>query len=136
MIPKIKIINPNCKVFYRSHIQLDACKINQVGTAQHSTWEYLYSNFIHYADKIICHPIPDSIPQGVPLEKIVWMPASTDPLDGLNKDLTEEQAKYWQTVVNRLCLDQGQPLIRWDGQYVAQIARFDPSKGTFWGGGQ
>lgn len=59
------------------------------------------------------------------------MPATTDPLDGLNKHLNQWCVQYYQSVFNRVCIDQGANEVNWSRPYIVQVARFDPSKGKY-----
>jgi len=61
----------------------------------------------------------------------VLMPATTDPLDGLNKAMEDRDILYYQLVFNRTCSDQGSREVDWGRPYIVQVARFDPSKGIF-----
>lgn len=69
------------------------------------------------------------IPDCVPRRNVVLMPATTDILDGLNKPLDNWSIKYYQSVFNRICIDQGANEVDWTRPYIVQVARFDPSKG-------
>src|SRR5260370_15249070 len=62
-------------------------------------------------------------------KKILYRPATTDPLDGLNKPLTEEQMSTYLKLVNALLLEDGQKPLDEQRPYIVQIARFDPAKG-------
>jgi glycosyltransferase involved in cell wall biosynthesis len=57
------------------------------------------------------------------------MPATTDPLDGLNKPLTPEQLSIYMQLFNALLIQAGQTPLDEQRPYLVQIARFDPSKG-------
>ena len=85
--------------------------------------------FIQYADLFIAHPVSNFIPDVVPRRNVVLMPATTDPLDGLNKPLSAWVTEYYQSVFNRVCMDQGTNEVDWSRPYIVQVARFDPSKG-------
>lgn len=128
LIPHIKRINPAAKILYRSHIQIVASLVGQVGTPQHTTWSFLW-DFIRQADLFISHPMKMFVPDDVPAEKVLYMPATTDPLDGLNKPLTEEQMSNYLKLFNAILIEQGQTPLDTERQYIVQIARFDPSKG-------
>lgn len=128
LIPYIKKVNPQAKIIYRSHIQIVTSLVNQPGTPQHTTWKFLW-RFIKEADCYVSHPIKDFIPDTVPAEKAVLMPATTDPLDGLNKPLTEDQMAQNLSFFDRMLFDDKQMAIDVQRPYIAQIARFDPSKG-------
>jgi glycosyltransferase involved in cell wall biosynthesis len=89
----------------------------------------LWNNFIKYADVFVAHPIQGFIPDDVPARNTVLLPAATDPLDGLNKPLTDWCTTYYQSVFNRVCIDNGVNEVDWNRPYIVQVARFDPSKG-------
>ena len=128
LIPYIKKANPRAKVIYRSHIQIVASLVNQPHTPQHNTWNFIWKN-VKEADCYVSHPIREFIPANVPAKKVVLMPATTDPLDGLNKPLTEEQMADYLNFFNRILFDEKQQSLDENRPYIAQIARFDPSKG-------
>lgn len=69
------------------------------------------------------------------------MPATTDVLDGLNKDLDEASIEYYRALFNRTVEDATGKKADFERPYIVQIARFDPSKGMHsvvslyvWGG--
>lgn len=128
LIPYIKRFNPAAKIIYRSHIQIEGALASQSGTPQHTTWQFLWQN-IQQADLFISHPIKSFIPSDVPSEKILYMPATTDPLDGLNKPLTEEQMQIFMQQFNMMLRHEQQIPLDENRPYIVQIARFDPSKG-------
>ncbi|CAH1756724.1 8531_t:CDS:10 [Entrophospora sp. SA101] len=116
-----------CKVIYRSHIEIcaDLIKGNPNGP-QAETWDFLYQ-FISQADLFVSHPIANFIPDNVPCKKIVLLPACTDPLDGLNKELKDSDKEYYKRIYNRLSSDQCGIEIDFRRPYIVQVARFDPS---------
>ena len=128
LIPYIKQANPDAKIIYRSHIQIVGRLASQAGTPQHTTWNFLWEK-IQLADYFVSHPLKMFIPDNVPAEKIFYMPATTDPLDGLNKPLTEDQRSTYLKLFNALLLQEGQTPLDEQRPYIVQIARFDPSKG-------
>jgi glycosyltransferase involved in cell wall biosynthesis len=128
LIPYIKQNNPTTKIIYRSHIQIEADLANKPDTPQYTTWSFLW-NYIKDADYFISHPIKEFIPECVPAEKIFYMPATTDPLDGLNKPLTAQQMSIYMQRFNDLLLQEGQTPLDEQRSYIIQVARFDPSKG-------
>lgn len=128
LIPYIKQTNPDAKIIYRSHIQIVSSLANQPGTPQHTTWSFLWDK-IRHADCFVSHPMEMFIPDDVPAEQILYMPATTDPLDGLNKPLTEDQMSVYLKQFNALLLQEGQTPLDEDRSYIIQVARFDPSKG-------
>ncbi|EWM21967.1 trehalose synthase [Nannochloropsis gaditana] len=129
LIPWIRRLNPEAKIVYRSHIEVraDLIRDNPQGP-QAQTWDFLWSA-IKQADLFVSHPVKNFVPDDVPLENVVMMPAATDPLDGLNKPLDDFNVTYYQQVFNRICYDQGSRRVDWDRPYITQVARFDPSKG-------
>jgi glycosyltransferase involved in cell wall biosynthesis len=128
LIPHIRRINPNTKILYRSHIQIVASLANQEGTPQRTTWSFIWHN-AKEADCFISHPMEMFIPDDVPAAKIFYMPATTDPLDGLNKPLTEEQMDYYLQLFNTMLINEQQKPLDETRPYIIQVARFDPSKG-------
>lgn len=130
MIPLLKKRNPNAKFIYRSHTQLRSDLINQVGTVQHDTWQFLWEN-IKICDIFITHPIKEFIPKNVidSSLKIIELPASTDPTDGLNKIIDSFSINYYKDVFNKICQEQIVKIVDFSKQYFIQICRFDPSKG-------
>jgi glycosyltransferase involved in cell wall biosynthesis len=62
---------------------------------------------------------------------VVLLPACTDPLDGLNKELSLSDLSYYKLVYNRLSIDQCGVEIDFHRPYIVQVARFDPSKGNY-----
>lgn len=128
LIPHIKKTNPETKIIYRSHIQIDSPHADIPGTQQHTTWKYL-SGFIRLADAYVSHPVNEFVPHDIQKDRIVFMPATTDPMDGLNKRLTDSQRSYYIGQINRVLLESGQEPLNTSRPYIIQVARFDPSKG-------
>src|ERR1700712_3670897 len=58
-----------------------------------------------------------------------FRPPSTDPIDGLNKQLGSESVIALRDAYNNLSRAQCGVDIDWDRGYILQVARFDPSKG-------
>src|SRR2546421_12326237 len=128
LIPYIKQANPDAKIIYRSHIQIVGSLASTPGTPQRTTWSFLWEK-IQYADYFVSHPMKMFIPDDVPAEQIFYMPATTDPLDGLNKPLAEDQMSIYLKQFNALLLQEGQTPLDVERPYIIQVARFDPSKG-------
>lgn len=128
LIPYIKADNPKAKLIYRSHIQIVADLADRLGTPQHKTWQFIWQ-FAKQADVFIAHPVKAFVPKSVPSSKLVYMPATGDPLDGLNKPLTKPQLAYYRNLFNDFLLKDGQAPLDFSRPYIAQVARFDPSKG-------
>ncbi|KAI8820358.1 uncharacterized protein EV422DRAFT_573927 [Fimicolochytrium jonesii] len=129
IIPAIKRLNPRCKIIYRSHIEIASHLADDPKTEQHHVWQYLWG-FIQHADLFISHPVASFVPKIVPRTKLLMMPACTDMLDGLNKELDPEALTYYQSLFNRIATDAvGRGAEFGERPYIVQIARFDPSKG-------
>ncbi|RKP24714.1 hypothetical protein SYNPS1DRAFT_29529 [Syncephalis pseudoplumigaleata] len=128
LLPYIRRLNPNCKLIYRSHIEIRADMARVVGSPQHEVWHFL-RQFIQEADLFVSHPIANFIPDEVPRDKVVLMPACTDKLDGLNKPLLDWSMGYNRLIFNRVCWDQCGTMLYGRRPYIVQVARFDPSKG-------
>lgn len=128
LIPYIKKANPDVKIIYRSHIQIRADLLDKRGSSQWKTWAFLKKN-IYDADLFISHPLQAFVPKDIPKEKIIFMPATTDPLDGLNKELSEKQMRHYGEIFNALLSENDQAPLDFKRPYIIQIARFDPSKG-------
>lgn len=60
---------------------------------------------------------------------VVYMPPSTDPLDGLNKPIPEEHLEAYRFYFNDLARASTGQQLDWQRGYIIQVARFDPSKG-------
>lgn len=76
---------------------------------------------------MLCFSLPDLIAHKILSHTVT---ASTDPLDGLNKPVSDELTHYYVQQFNRTCVDQmGNRLLSPHRPYIIQIARFDPSKG-------
>lgn len=128
LVPFIRTACPEIKIIYRSHIQLEAALADTPGTAQNITWSFIWDK-IKSADLFIAHPVRSFVPKDVPFSKLVYAPPTTDPLDGLNKELTDSQKDYYFRVFNKHLINHGQTPLDPARPYIAQIARFDPSKG-------
>lgn len=128
IIPYIKKLNPKCKLIFRSHIEIRSDLVSTPETEQNHVWTYL-SQYVLQTDLFISHPVSSFIPPNIPSPKVLLMPASTDPIDGLNKPLSVETIEYYQAVFNRISVDTTGRAIDFTRPYLVQIARFDPSKG-------
>ncbi|KAJ5589891.1 hypothetical protein N7450_003863 [Penicillium hetheringtonii] len=129
LIPLIKEQTPDRPVIFRSHIQIRSDLVDTPGTPQAETWKFLWDT-IKQADLFISHPIRAFVPADVPPEKLGYMPASTDWLDGLNKPMTDWIISYYGRIFNSECRQRYMPNIAFpDEDYIIQVARFDPSKG-------
>ncbi|GLB09741.1 hypothetical protein AtubIFM57258_005668 [Aspergillus tubingensis] len=131
LIPIAKKLAPNRPVIFRSHIQIRSDLIDQPGSPQADTWSWIWKQ-VQQADLFISHPVSIFVPKDVPDEMVGYMPASTDWLDGLNKNMREEDVAYYGRVFNSVCRNSGMMTLNYPhDEYIVQIARFDPSKGIF-----
>ncbi|KAJ5666494.1 uncharacterized protein N7477_008942 [Penicillium maclennaniae] len=129
LIPLIKERTPDRPVIFRSHIQIRGDLVDTPGTPQAESWEFLWEA-IKQADLFLSHPIRAFVPKNVPPEKLGYLPASTDWLDGLNKPMTDWCTCYYGRVFNSTCRERYMPNIAFpEEDYIVQVARFDPSKG-------
>ncbi|MDO8488843.1 MAG: glycosyltransferase, partial [Candidatus Omnitrophota bacterium] len=105
LIEYIKKINPKAKFIYRSHIQIQSDLIKDPTKPQRNTWKFIWRKEISsLVDLFVAHPIISFVPfgnDGVAWERLLHMPAASDPLDGLNKPLTEEQMYYYLRIFNQ-----------------------------------
>lgn len=85
-------------------------------------WAFLWSA-IKQADLFVSHPVDNFIPDCVPRDNVVLMPAATDQLDGLNKELRDWDLQYYRKVFNRLCYDQGTQPVDWKRPFISQVRR-------------
>lgn len=77
LIPLSKKLSPDRPVLYRSHIQIRSDLVAQADSPQEDAWKFLW-NDIRHADMFISHPIPQFVPENVPRDKVVYLPATTD----------------------------------------------------------
>jgi alpha,alpha-trehalose phosphorylase (configuration-retaining) len=110
LIPLIKEQTPNRPVIFRSHIQIRSDLVDTPGTPQAETWKLLW-DAIKQADLFISHPVRAFVPKNVPQEKLGYMPASTDWLDGLNKPMTDWITSYYGRIFNSKCRERYMPNI-------------------------
>ncbi|RMZ43871.1 hypothetical protein CA14_004489 [Aspergillus flavus] len=88
LIPLIKQQTPDRPVIFRSYIQIRSDLTDTPGTPQAEAWGLLWEA-IKQAGLFISHPVCAFVPKDVPQEKLGYLPASTDWLDGLNKPMTD-----------------------------------------------
>lgn len=128
LISLLKKHKPNIKIIYRSHIQIYSKSIDEKSPQSINTWNFIWRN-VRLADLFVAHPVENFVPKCVNKEKLIYMPASTDPLDGLNKKLTKKQKKYYINIFNDILASSGNEPLDAKRPYIIQVARFDPSKG-------
>jgi glycosyltransferase involved in cell wall biosynthesis len=122
--------DPDRPVIFRSHIQVRADRANDQTTNTARVWNWVWDH-VQECDVFVSHPVPDFVPDNVTPEKVGYMPATTDWLDGLNKPLDDWDNQYY---MHEFLMDirshGGQFNFQYPHrQYIVQIARFDPAKG-------
>jgi len=127
IIAEIKKINPEAKIIWRCHIQLDVKKINQPGSAAHQVWQYIQKQ-IQDADLLLFHE-KSFIPAGLDPGRVIQMYPAMVPLDGMNKPLRPWQINYYDRLLDEILTEQKQTPLDLHRPRLIQIARFDPSKG-------
>ncbi|KAJ9105967.1 hypothetical protein QFC19_003302 [Naganishia cerealis] len=129
LIPLIKRSRPDAKIIFRSHIQIQSHLTDTPGTPQAHVWNYIF-DFVKQTDLFIAHPVEQFVPQVVKDSMpVLYMPPSTDPLDGLNKPLGREAIRHLREAYNHISHQQCQVTVDWKRGYIIQVGRFDPSKG-------
>ncbi|KAF8242230.1 UDP-Glycosyltransferase/glycogen phosphorylase [Wilcoxina mikolae CBS 423.85] len=129
LIPLIKQTRPDVKIIYRSHIEIRSDLATEPGSPQEEVWRFLWER-IKLADVFISHPVNGFVPKDVPANMVALMPAATDWLDGLNKTMRDWDLRYYHHKFRIQCHELGMPNLSYPARnYIAQIARFDPSKG-------
>ncbi|GAA5863971.1 hypothetical protein JCM1840_000652 [Sporobolomyces johnsonii] len=129
LIPIIRRESPRTKIVFRSHIQIRADLIDKGEPQQKKTWDYLWG-FIKQADLFVAHPVEEFVPQVVKDSMpVVYMPPSTDPLDGLNKPITRDFLHMYRHTFDKAVESSSGRQVDWNRGYIIQVARFDPSKG-------
>lgn len=121
--------DPDRPVMFRSHIQVRSDLADKQGTPTSEVWNWIWDH-VKDADLFISHPVRSFVPSSVPVTKVAWLPATTDWLDGLNKDLAPYDQRFYYQELETECFKSHMTQLSFPKrQYIAQIARFDPSKG-------
>ncbi|GJN91275.1 hypothetical protein Rhopal_004294-T1 [Rhodotorula paludigena] len=129
LIPIIRRESPRTRIVFRSHIQIRADLVDKGEKQQKETWDYLWS-FIKQADLFVSHPVKEFVPKVVSETlPVVYMPPSTDPIDGLNKPIGREYLNMYRHRFNGATKESSGREVDWKRGYILQVARFDPSKG-------
>jgi hypothetical protein len=110
LIPLAKKKAPERPVVFRSHIQIRSDLVDQDGSPQAECWGAMWKD-IQKADIFVSHPVKSFVPKIVPREKVGYMPASTDWLDGLNKNMRNEDIAYYGRIFNSWVRNSGMPVI-------------------------
>ena len=125
-----KKMDSNRPVIFRSHIQIRSDLTEKPETPTAEVWNWLWRS-VQHADLFISHPVKDFVPPTVNMGALAYMPATTDWLDGLNKELSEFDTAYYIHEFNTQCQCQRMSTLDYPKRdYIIQVARFDPSKGV------
>lgn len=129
LVTRSKEQDPERPVIFRSHIQIRSDLADAPGTPTAEVWDWVWKSAQH-ANLFISHPVAAFVPSCVPKDKVAYMPATTDWLDGLNKDLNIYNTRHYIQEFNTDCYKQRMTKLCYPARpYIVQIARFDPSKG-------
>jgi glycosyltransferase involved in cell wall biosynthesis len=129
LVSLAKRLDPERPVIFRSHIQIRSDLVGRRGSNAAAVWEWIWSHVKH-ADLFVSHPVASFVPTVVPRTRLAYMPATTDWLDGLNKQLSLADLRYYLAEVNEICRREHMPALTYPKRdYIIQVARFDPSKG-------
>jgi len=121
--------DPHRPVIFRSHIQVRGDLADQEDTATAEVWNWIW-NHIKDCDVFVSHPVRAFVPKNVTPEKVGYLPATTDWLDGLNKAMHNWDNQYYMHEFGAQCFKAGMRKLAYpDRSYIVQIARFDPAKG-------
>ncbi|KAF2811447.1 trehalose synthase (Ccg-9) [Mytilinidion resinicola] len=124
-----KKLDPTRPVIFRSHIQVRADLADQPGTPTAEVWNWVWNN-VKDADVFVSHPVREFVPSVVNFDKVGYMPATTDWLDGLNKEMSDWDTSYYLHEFNSECFRQRMDRLEFPARdYIVQVARFDPAKG-------
>ena len=129
LVALAKKIDPGRPVVFRSHIPVRSDLADTSGTPTSEVWKWVWDR-IKEADIFVSHPVKSFVPETVDHNKVAWLPATTDWLDGLNKQMSLYDSQHYIHEFNTTAFQQQmQRLVYPARQYIVQIARFDPSKG-------
>ncbi|KAG0134987.1 hypothetical protein HOY82DRAFT_634142 [Tuber indicum] len=119
---------PDVKSIYRSHIEVCKDLVECVGNPQVQVWS-LISDHIKEVDILISHRMDKYFFHSVPFNIIGFMPACTDWLDGLNKNLGECDLKFCHRNLDILCNEKKMNYLLYPArEYLTQIERSDRKK--------
>jgi hypothetical protein len=122
LIPRVKKDFPDTKIIFRSHIQIQSDLTDDPSTEQAHVWDYLFG-FVKHSDMFLAHPVDFFIPKNVKESlPVLYMPPSTDPLDGLNKPFGKESMEQIQKVYNGLSRQQSGVELEWERGYFIQVS--------------
>ncbi|EKG18585.1 Glycosyl transferase family 1 [Macrophomina phaseolina MS6] len=129
LVEMSKKVDPGRPVIFRNHIQVRSDLADQAGTPTSEVWDWVW-NYVRHADLFISHPIREFVPRSVNYNKVGYLPATTDWLDGLNKEMNQFITKYYFHELNAEAIRQGMNQLDFPNRpYIVQVARFDPAKG-------
>ncbi|KAF2203443.1 glycosyltransferase family 4 protein [Delitschia confertaspora ATCC 74209] len=124
-----KKLDPDRPVIFRSHIQVRADLADQEGSPTSEVWNWVWNN-VKAADLFISHPVREFVPNSVDFNKVGYLPATTDWLDGLSKEMGDWDTQFYMHEFASECFRMRMNTLDFPNrEYIVQIARFDPAKG-------
>lgn len=129
LIPLAKKADKDRPVVFRSHIEVRDDLVQKEGSSAAKVWKSIWKG-VKEADLFISHPVKEFVPDDVEKTHCAYLPATTDWLDGLNKNMQDYDIDFYLNNFNKECSAQGMPHLAYPKKsYICQIARFDPAKG-------
>lgn len=137
LIPYIKSVNPNVKIVWRNHIDTDGNLMADPTTPQGEVASYILDECgVSEADAAITHPVA-AFAHPAMWGKTFFAPATVEPHDDLNRQLTEQEIREGIEFVNNeikikntsLSTEEQLSFIDPNRRRIVLIARFDESKG-------
>jgi glycosyltransferase involved in cell wall biosynthesis len=103
--------------------------IAKADSEAHAVWACIWSH-VRKADVFVAQPISKFVPVEAPRDKVAYMPATNNWIDGLKKKLSDESTRGYLDDFNSMCRKEHCPLFDYSKRhYIVQVVRFDPSKG-------
>ena len=129
LVERAKEADPTRPVIFRSHIQIRSDLADKEGTPASEVWKWLYAS-VKRADVFVSHPVKEFVPKAVNPKMVGYLPATTDWLDGLNKEIDAWDMNHYMQEIKDQAVKSGLLKLEFpDRDYIVQIARFDPAKG-------
>ncbi|ELQ74623.1 Glycosyltransferase [Trachipleistophora hominis] len=122
----LREINPEAKIIFRSHIHMNA-EMYLRNKAVTDVYNYITHN-LEGIDLFVAQPMNTPIPQ-LGMHPIVYLSSSTDPLDGLNKTLSDTDRAYYTRIFRESCHEHTRKYFRFQSPYIIQTSSFDRLKG-------
>lgn len=94
-------LDPDRPVIFRSHIQMRSELMTHMDAEPHAVWAWIWSH-VQKANVFVAHPISKCVPAEVPQEKVMYISARADWIDGLNKKLSDKNKRDYLDDFNTL----------------------------------